>query len=860
MDRPTNRKKKEARRRMYSNREYTLLISLVLALFFIFSLILTSTSTEISPTGFSVISNEAFYSANLPLVLDNNYNYTLSMNNYGELHSIKLGGTVSKGGSAKAYLEHDNESYLVFDSSQLKEKGQDKITGLAARGLAGNDLIEGTDEPTDNRTRSMIITIRGGGSKSTCDIFEFNISSRFNWDIDHDNLCTKWDANSELAACYGNEECCALLLDTEKMGAWNDSFYLSYGRYNSKSNNTISVQLIYYDVDLEVPRSEIILSNRAETRAEFHAPRTEFRNICIDTCSLPGFNATSYKLVFVIENASLMIDDIGYNLENGTDSSRRSPSLAKKLAIKAKKPNFKNTENPEFYINITDGGSTIIDDKLTAAYLKRPDRTIIDISNKISNLEIGKFSITLDPERSFRPGLYEIEVRSGENSIIKQNFTWGVLALNTHKSAYLENELADIGIAVLDDGGYMVCDADITLEITDPHGGKTTLTTPDDIIVTEACQIYDITKRPDYHTSYIVNSAGAYSINLTAATDAGTWNIEDSFMVFTSVDFDVSRNIAQTRIYPFINYTMSITVIANKNYGGAIREYVPSVFDITPQDGLTITTAGGTKTLSWDLNLKKEDMINLAYEFDAPDISPQFYLLGRLDIGSWQEEKYWQVASDAANGNINDDSFSCVDASLGVGQRTNCTGVYSEDANKPESWTLWLLDDEAAITRDDCLGDDFKVTDVDYTTNNDVCTDELNGVVTCNDWGAQVANQQIRWEIEACQDSDASNIIITEAGTTTSGTNTLSISHEISIVVPDTLPPTYNLSNNASVETMINGVVNWSINLSDNQGLSFYIFAHNDSGTLRNVSNGSLSGTAAFVNKTVTITQPGGNY
>jgi len=37
--------------------------------------------------------------------------------------------------------------------------------------------------------------------------------------------------------------------------------------------------------------------------------------------------------------------------------------------------------------------------------------------------------------------------------------------------------------------------------------------------------------------------------------------------------------------------------------------------------------------LSWDVDLKKDDKIILSYEFDAPDVSPEFYLLGELEIG-----------------------------------------------------------------------------------------------------------------------------------------------------------------------------------------------------------------------------------
>ncbi len=79
----------------------------------------------------------------------------------------------------------------------------------------------------------------------------------------------------------------------------------------------------------------------------------------------------------------------------------------------------------------------------------------------------------------------------------------------------------------------------------------------------------------------------------------------------------------------------------------------------------------------------------------------------------------------------------------------------------------------------------------------------------------------------------------------------------------DLSPPTYtNFTNNASILTLINGDVNWSINLADNQGLSGYIFAHNNSGTWTNGSYKAIGGSAAsyFVNETVSITLGYGNY
>lgn len=233
----------------------------------------------------------------------------------------------------------------------------------------------------------------------------------------------------------------------------------------------------------------------------------------------------------------------------------------------------------------------------------------------------------------------------------EQDFTWGVLAINTHKSIYLPNEAAFVGIAVLDNEGHMVCDADVTLTITDPGNNETVLSTSNGLInVSPQCCVYGVTNLPDYYTNYTVGGAGTYVMNLTVtavtADGTGTKSITDVFSVQNSVDFDVARDGA-TRIYPPVPYVMNFTIKANKDYDGLIREYVPASFVITPQDGLTVTTVGDTKILTWTKNLVEGETYNIYYEFDAPDVSPYLFTLGALEIGSWKEVRQWQIANDA---------------------------------------------------------------------------------------------------------------------------------------------------------------------------------------------------------------------
>jgi len=199
---------------------------------------------------------------------------------------------------------------------------------------------------------------------------------------------------------------------------------------------------------------------------------------------------------------------------------------------------------------------------------------------------------------------YTAIVSDGVTAAEEQDLT-GVLAINTHKSIYLENEEAFIGIAVLDDQGHMVCDADLVLTITDPGNKETILTTANgDIKVSDQCSVYGVTNLPDYYTNYQVNNVGNYLINLTAVTSNGIRSITDTIIVQQAVDFDVARDGA-TRIYPPVPYVMNFTIKANKDYTGPIVEYIPSSFAITPQNGLTITEMGDAKQLSWIKELTK---------------------------------------------------------------------------------------------------------------------------------------------------------------------------------------------------------------------------------------------------------------
>src|SRR3989344_4139436 len=91
-----------------------------------------------SITGFVI--KEAGYEKNVNLVITSNGNYTLDLDNIGELKSLKVDGRVTSYGKSRVYIESNGVRYLVFDSTRLDENletdasnDSNLITGFAAK-------------------------------------------------------------------------------------------------------------------------------------------------------------------------------------------------------------------------------------------------------------------------------------------------------------------------------------------------------------------------------------------------------------------------------------------------------------------------------------------------------------------------------------------------------------------------------------------------------------------------------------------------------------------------------------------------------------------------------------------------------
>ena len=401
------------------------------------------------------------------------------------------------------------------------------------------------------------------------------------------------------------------------------------------------------------------------------------------------------------------------------------------------------------------------------------------ISPRLSLNQEGGVDVELPAPRSARPGKYRVEVQhveNGETMSTVQDFWWGVLAINTHKSIYLVNETAEIGIAVLDDEGKIVCNADVELMITDPSGSVQVLSTRNgDILISPECEVYGNTVLPDYHTSYLVNGPGEYAINLTATTADGEHSIQDMFEVRTQVLFDIAR-AGPTRIFPPVPYDMNISIKSTEAFQGAVYEYVPADFAIEPQEGMFISRDGDQKILSWNVDLQAGEIAEISYQFDAPDISPYLFTLGPLEIGTFSEIRRWSIASDAIAAGEGGDVLlmaqGCNDmdqSSTAQTFSTACAGTYPAVCGAGAGNDRLSCDDTfvegPTVRRNDWVG-------VNITAYNDTVTNcaAVTLVEICHDWVLSAAETMTNCRV-GTHDGDLvwSTVSVTCPSTTPSG-------------------------------------------------------------------------------------------
>jgi hypothetical protein len=280
---------------------------------------------------------------------------------------------------------------------------------------------------------------------------------------------------------------------------------------------------------------------------------------------------------------------------------------------------------------------------------------------------VGSIIANVTPTAEATPGAYTFQFAfanpiNGEVHNFTQNFLLGVVALNTDRDIYNAGETATISIGIIDNQGIPECFPPGSqypiLTIIDSTGNNTTVP----VTNTGQCAIMDsMNVAPDYVANFVFPADGVYTLNVVADTGTGPITMSREVKVDGNAPFTVER-IAATRLYPVGWSPMTAHVTAHAAFIGTFTESVPQGFDI---QNIAVSVVGigsvGTATYIDDsdgrrividtVDLQVGDVLNFSYEYDSPDISPEFYIINPMlftatDGTQNLEARNWQIAND----------------------------------------------------------------------------------------------------------------------------------------------------------------------------------------------------------------------
>ncbi len=373
----------------------------------------------------------------------------------------------------------------------------------------------------------------------------------------------------------------------------------------------------------------------------------------------------------------------------------------KQVSLINPRKEFGRDETPEFTLAFP-SKSGEVGKKVKNNWVEKNEKILVSLFNRFTGKELpayiqkqpnGKFKVIIANPKETKYGLYTIKVDAKTDfkfeRNLSQDFAWGVLAVNTNKSMYLPGEKAKLGYGVLDERGNTLCNANLTVEISNPDKDIQKFSTSNKgIKVSPKCLGNTYSLDDDYFSYYKTGKSGRYFINLTAKTKNGTYTISDYFEVKDSVAFEVERTQFPSRIYPVEAYPVKLTIKANEDYKGKVYDLVPIDFEITKiSDGGTVSRSKKTRLsqeeltaalkdeaahlgdknyqikykkediptavdktpvkVQWNVDWKKGNTYVLTYNIYFPQVSPEYYLLGPFTIGNFKEVRDWQIASDA---------------------------------------------------------------------------------------------------------------------------------------------------------------------------------------------------------------------
>ncbi|MEK6808146.1 MAG: hypothetical protein AABY14_00500 [Nanoarchaeota archaeon] len=281
-------------------------------------------------TGLFTIDDRFTYNRSVGLEFRENSNYTWTLEQPWNLKSIRLSGNYLPMSYTRVYIENNNLTYLIFDSSKSIGSLGDISSYVIEQKLS--EAISPSLFPKDKNNKSILANLEyksdteydidNNGIELISGVIDFDIKTDSNTEFDYNNLCTRWgiyslENQTMSIVCNGNVICCNYIGLKPLRDEWNSSFYLTYELYGATYNNLISAQVIYveYNLSIEKPFAEISYSNWTKLLAKFHPNQIEFIDVCQDTCMIQGFNGSEYRLIIKV-NGTFFLDKIRYTIRD----------------------------------------------------------------------------------------------------------------------------------------------------------------------------------------------------------------------------------------------------------------------------------------------------------------------------------------------------------------------------------------------------------------------------------------------------------------------------------------------------------------------------------------------------------------
>ncbi len=252
-------------------------------------------------------------------------------------------------------------------------------------------------------------------------------------------------------------------------------------------------------------------------------------------------------------------------------------------------------------------------------------------------------------QRKLQPGIYTYEkitrYEDGSEEVEQDSFAYGLISINTKKPLYKENEVSEMLIVVLDKWGFLVDDAQITLEVTKPSNETLVLTS-------QSGQIFKTENIGVYETSLLTDEIGEYSLYAQVELEDMIVDITSFFNVVESYPFDIIRDVPVT-IDPWLGPFRNDFDISNvdSRYVGEfdLIEVVSSDFEINETNANIYYSENDTMYLKW-FNITSD--FEPYYVAQVPLVTPYLYYLGNSWIEYenrvFYENRSWLFAIDPA--------------------------------------------------------------------------------------------------------------------------------------------------------------------------------------------------------------------